>query len=100
MCDCNSNCCCCWSYKPSGKGGCGWPVLWLVLLLSLPFHGWLTLLLIAACWQWLLGALGVWIALRLVGVFVREKAPPPRNMTDAEVAAMIQAERSYYDADA
>jgi hypothetical protein len=50
MCSCSS----CYGYKP-GKGG-GWIfVVMLLLLLSLPFHGMLTVLLIAALWPWLLG---------------------------------------------
>jgi hypothetical protein len=79
MCSCSS----CYGYKP-GKGG-GWIfVVMLLLLLSLPFHGMLTVLLIAALWPWLLGALGLWIAVRFVRSASRERPPehPPEHDPD------------------
>jgi hypothetical protein len=76
MCDCNCNCCCsCWSYK-GGKGCGGWIVLYLVLLVAfLVPGGWVLLVYWAvSCWPWLLGAFGLWIALRLLGP---KRAPEP-----------------------
>ncbi len=86
MCDCNCDCSCCCGpyYKPSGGGWLVW--VCLIGLLTLPFHGWLTLLLIGFFWPWLLGALALWAGVKLVGWFAREtrktafmkNTPPPR----------------------
>jgi hypothetical protein len=86
MCDCNCNCCCCgWSSSTPSKGGGGWIALWLFLLLFLiPGVNILLLCAVVALWQWILGALALWTAVRVVGWFYRDAyARSPRGIAEA-----------------